>query len=260
MTGRRNLLSGQPRSLPASGVGRRTIIGAGAILAAASVISRLAAVGEPPPPRETGLASEGLLAGEAGFQPRRPAPLPLSVIPGFLSAAQLAMNHSAYREAFNALVAAENALRSASRAGAHADDYRRLRARQLAAGNAVLMHEFYFRNLALAPVRPPSYVVANMAEHMGSFESWSADFRACAQVARSWAVLVYDPYDDRWHNAALGEDDAGGWVGSNPLVVCDVAEHAWSIDYRDRETYVGRFLEHIDWRAVSARYRAADRH
>jgi superoxide dismutase len=98
-----------------------------------------------------------------------------------------------------------------------------------------------------------------MSEHIGSIASWREDFAACARVAEAWAALIYDPYDDRWHNEALGDADAGGWIGGNPLIVCDVATHAWSIDYRDRETYVARFLDHINWEAVAARYHADDR-
>ena len=49
----------------------------------------------------------------------------------------------------------------------------------------------------------------------------------CALAARQWAVLLYDPYDDRWHDAAMDTDNDGVWVGANPLVVCDVAEHAF---------------------------------
>jgi Fe-Mn family superoxide dismutase len=123
----------------------------------------------------------------------------------------------------------------------------------------VLLHEFYFRNLASIWVRPPRYVMANFNEHMGSLESWREDFAACARIAGTWAVLVYDPYDDRWHNAALGASDAGGWVGANPLVVCAVADYAWSIDYRDRDAYVDAFLGRIDWNEVAARYHAVDR-
>jgi Fe-Mn family superoxide dismutase len=98
-----------------------------------------------------------------------------------------------------------------------------------------------------------------MNEHMGSVESWADDFRMCALSAQSWAVLVYDPYDDRWHNAVMDSDNDGVWVGANPLIVCDVAPHAFSADYSQREAYVAKFLEHIDWTEVSNRYRRVDR-
>ncbi|MGH7906936.1 MAG: Fe-Mn family superoxide dismutase, partial [Candidatus Binataceae bacterium] len=162
--------------------------------------------------------------------------------------------------AFSNLLVAGEALATISRDPSHAEKYKELRKQQLAAGNSALLHEFYFRNLGPVPVRPSRYLRDNMTEHMGSLEGWRDDFIACARVADSWAVLSYDPYDDRWHNAPLDRADAGGWVGGNPLVVCDVAEDAWSIDYKDREAYVTRFCEHIDWNVVASRYRKVDRH
>lgn len=212
-----------------------------------------------PPPSETGLSFEGLLKREPGFQPRQPEALPYASVAGFLSQRQLAHNYSAYREAFAELSAAEHELASASRAAAAAREYAALRSRQVRAANAVLLHEFYFSNLSARPIAPAHYIVANIDEHMGSLESWRDDFAACARVSAAWTALVYDPYDDRWHNLPMSAADAGGWVGANPLVVCDTAEHAWSIDYRDRETYLGKFFEHIDWKVVAARYRAVDR-
>lgn len=212
------------------------------------------------PPKETGLSFEGLLKGKPGFQPRTPAPLPITEIPGFLSKKQLARNYAAYRDAFAKLLAAESALATVSRAAAHAKEYAARRAQQVNSANSVLLHEFYFRNLALSPVKASRYVLSNMTEHMGTIEIWREDFIACARVAQSWTVLVYDPYDDRWHNAPLGEPDAGAWIGSNPLVVCDVSDDAWSTDYKDREKYVARFIDHIDWSVVASRYQAVDRH
>jgi superoxide dismutase len=127
------------------------------------------------------------------------------------------------------------------------------------AANSVLLREFYFCSLARELVTPSRYLAANMTEHMGTMADWREDLIACARVAETWAALVYDPYDDRWHNVAMGPFNAGGWAGANPLVVCAVAAHAWSIDYKDRASYTGRFVEHVDWNAVAARYRSVDR-
>ena len=185
--------------------------------------------------------------------------LPYESLPGFLSERQLARNYAAYRDAFAQLSAAEHALASASRAPAASSAYAALRNRQVSAANSVLLHEFYFGNLTAATISPPRYILANINEHMGSLESWRDDFAACARVSAAWTALAYDPYDDRWHNVPMSDATAGGWVGANPLVVCDTAEPAWSIDYRDREAYVAKFFDHIDWKVVAARYRAVDR-
>src|SRR5581483_3883722 len=145
----------------------------------------------------------------------------------------------------------EAALHDASDDGRYVE----LRRTQVGAANGVLFHEFYFGGLAPAKVAPPRHIEANMKEHMGSMESWAADFTRCAMTAKAWAVLVYDPYDDRWHNAVMDSDDDGVWVGANPLVVCDVADHAFTTDWARRADYVAKFLEHLDWEEVSRRYK-----
>jgi superoxide dismutase, Fe-Mn family len=239
---------------------RRRLI-RGAILAASTAfLGNFGSRANAAPPKESGLSFEGLLKGEPGFQPRKPAPLPLESIPGFLSREQLARNYSVYRDAFSKLLAAEDALKTAPRDASHASEYATLRTQQVVAANSVLLHEFYFRNLSSRPVSPSRYVMGNMREHMGELTDWREDFAACARAAKAWAVLIYDPYDDRWHNVPLGDGDAGGWIGANPLVVCDVADHAWALDCKDRDTYIARFFDHIDWNMVAARYHAVDRH
>ena len=43
-----------------------------------------------------------------------------------------------------------------------------------------------------------------------------------------------------------------------PLVVIDVYEHAFYIDYHNRKSeYVEKFVDHIDWEEANTRYRSA---
>jgi superoxide dismutase len=117
----------------------------------------------------------------------------------------------------------------------------------------------YFGNLAIGAPAPSRYMLRSMSEHMGTMAAWREDFAACARVATAWAALVYDPYDDRWHDVAMGPGGAGTWIGANPLVVCPVMHGAWEIDYKDVDSFVAAFFKHIDWHAVARRYRATDR-
>ncbi len=239
---------------------RRCFIGGIAIaVGGAAVGGTIGDTEEVAPPSETGLSSEGLLVGKPGFQPRTVAPLPKDELPGFLSRAQLENHHAEYVRATESLKAAEQALATADRGSAAAGSYAELRRKQVAAANDTLLHELYFRNLAAGKVDLPRYLRPHMREHMGSFESWAADFTACALAAKNWAALVYDPYDDRWHNAIMDGDVDGVWIGANPLVVCDLSEHAYRKDYERREDYVAKFLERIDWNEVAARYKSVDR-
>jgi Fe-Mn family superoxide dismutase len=208
------------------------------------------------PPKETGLASEGLLAGRAGFQPRTVMPLAYQELPGFLSRAQLDRHFAEYVRDVERLKEVEVQLQDAN---LDANRYTDLRRAQVVAANGVLLHELYFGNLAPTKVDVPRYVDGHLREHMGGMETWVADFTRCALNAKAWAVLVYDPYDDRWHDTIMDGNDAGVWLGANPLVVCDVSEHAFGNDYLHRDEYVEKLIDHIDWNEVAKRYKAVDR-
>lgn len=232
---------------------RRGFLAGCTTVAGSLVAGRLRAAA---PPKETGLSSEGLLVGRPGFQPRTVMPLPHPELPGFLSGAQLATHHAEYVRDVERLQDAERRLQDP---GTDASRYGELRRAQVAAANSVLLHELYFGNLAPTKVDVPRYIEGHMREHIGAMETWVADFTRCALFAKAWAVLVYDPYDDRWHNAAMDSDDGAIWVGANPLVVCDLSEHAFAKDYPRRDEYVQKLIEHVDWTEVAKRYKAVDR-
>jgi Fe-Mn family superoxide dismutase len=233
---------------------RRSFLSAAPVAAAGLLVA--ADAGAAAPPKESGLSTEGLLAGHAGFQPRSTMPLPYDALPGFLSKEQLASHHAEYVRLVERLHRAETSLRSGEAA---ASQYGTLRRVQVEAANGVLLHELYFTGLAPKTVDPPRYVQHNMSEHMGSLDAWREDFRRCALTAKAWAALVYDPYDDRWHDTVMDSANDGVWVGANPLIVCDVGTDAFATDYDRRQEYVEKFLEHIDWDEVARRYHAVDR-
>jgi Fe-Mn family superoxide dismutase len=228
----------------------------GFLASVTTVAASVVAVHAAGPPKETGLSSEGLLVGRAGFQPRTVMPLPYEELPGFLSRPQLDTHHAEYVRDVERLKEVEQQLKDPS---LDVGRYSELRHAQVVAANSVLLHEFYFGNLAPATVDVPRYIAGHMGEHIGSMDTWAADFTRCALGAKAWAVLAYDPYDDRWHNVMMDGNDAGMWLGANPLVVCDVSDHAFGTDYHGREEYVRHFIEHVDWNEVARRYKAVDR-
>jgi superoxide dismutase, Fe-Mn family len=243
-------------STPVDGFSRRRVLaGLVAVAASSTAVHRVRAA-DAGLPKETGLSTEGLLAGRAGFQPRTVMPVPYQELPGFLSRAQLDTHHTEYVRDMERLKDVEKELKAPS---LDASRYSELRHAQVAAANSVLLHEFYFGNLAPAKVDVPRYVAGHMNEHIGSMDTWAADFTRCAIGAKAWAVLMYDPYDDRWHNVMMDGNDVGAWIGSNPLVVCDVSDHAFETDYRGREQYVTKFIDYVDWNEVARRYKAVDR-
>ena len=121
---------------------RRRFVGSAGVVAMGILIARDAR--PVAPPKETGLSSEGLLAGRAGFQPRTRMPLPHDELPGFLSKEQLSLYYADYVQLVERLQRAEQSLRTAQVDPA---TYAELRRTQAAAADGVLLHEFYFTGL-----------------------------------------------------------------------------------------------------------------
>lgn len=238
---------------------RRTVItGASALgaIAAIRIVAGVARAAADSSPSQPATAVSGSIAPD--FRARSTPRALFRQIPGFLSARQLELSHSAWRESMRRLTLAESALNRLSRNDADAADYAAMKAQQLDAANAALLHELYFRNLtAMRSTASPGEIAARLGAHFGSFEAWRGDFIACARVAGQWAILAADPYDSRWHNLALGAQDLGGLAGATPLLVCDLRSDAYAIDYNNRAAYVSRFFDHIAWDSVAARYRGA---
>ena len=75
-----------------------------------------------------------------------------------------------------------------------------------------------------------------------------------------WALLYYDPQGQRFFNTWINEHDAGHLAGNVPLLIMDVFEHAFMLDYGlKRADYIEAFYKAIDWSVVNERWEAAAR-
>jgi Fe-Mn family superoxide dismutase len=118
-------------------------------------------------------------------------------------------------------------------------------------------HTFYFEQFSKSGMKQPSGRLANEVNRsFGSFESFREAFVKAASTlfGSGWAWLVSN---DNGLLQILQESNAGNPLrkGLKPLLTCDVWEHAYYIDYRNRRPdYIKSFFEIIDWEIVSMRY------
>ena len=118
------------------------------------------------------------------------------------------------------------------------------------------LHELYFENLGgKAPLDRASKLARRMAEQYDDVESWEKDFRATgAMRGVGWVVLYEDATNGRLINFWINEHDAGHPAGCRPILVMDVFEHAFMLDYGlKRADYIEAFFKAIDWAAAGAR-------
>jgi len=124
--------------------------------------------------------------------------------------------------------------------------------------NGMRLHEYYFENLGGKGALDKSGKLGKkLTEEFGSYEDWERDFRATATIRGiGWAILYQDNVTGRLINQWINEHETGHPAGCTPLLVLDVFEHAFMIDYGlKRADYIEAFFKNINWSAVEARLR-----
>ncbi|HEY4475878.1 MAG TPA: Fe-Mn family superoxide dismutase [Candidatus Paceibacterota bacterium] len=123
--------------------------------------------------------------------------------------------------------------------------------------NGMRLHELYFENMNREPALPDknSALLKKITAQFGSYENWERDFKATgAMRGIGWAILYRDPQSDRLFNVWINEHDMGHLAGSAPLLVLDIFEHAYVLDYGLKKTnYIEAFMKAVDWELVSSR-------
>ncbi|MFO7733002.1 MAG: Fe-Mn family superoxide dismutase [Candidatus Aminicenantes bacterium] len=122
--------------------------------------------------------------------------------------------------------------------------------------NGMRLHEYYFENLGGAgPLDPNGKLGKQLAAQFGSLEAWEKEFRATgAMRGIGWVVLYEDPANGRLINFWVNEHDVSHPAGCHPLLILDVFEHAFMVDYGLKKAdYIEAFFKNVDWKAVESR-------
>lgn len=118
------------------------------------------------------------------------------------------------------------------------------------------LHEYYFENLGgSGGIDAGGKLATKLAEDFGSVEAWEKDFRATgAMRGIGWVVLYQDDVTGKLINFWINEHDAGHPAGCNPILVMDVFEHAYMVDYGIKKPdYIEAFFKNINWQAAEDR-------
>ncbi|HJW96536.1 MAG TPA: Fe-Mn family superoxide dismutase [archaeon] len=124
--------------------------------------------------------------------------------------------------------------------------------------NGMRLHEYYFWNMSknAKPLDHNSELFRRIEKEWGSFEKWEKDFRSMgAMRGIGWVVLYYDPSSERLFNVWINEHDTGHLAGATPILVMDVFEHAYMLDYGlKRADYIEAFFKNLDWKTCAERF------
>jgi superoxide dismutase, Fe-Mn family len=120
------------------------------------------------------------------------------------------------------------------------------------------LHELYFGNMVkggTTRMEDNSPLCTKICAQWGSFDEWAKGFKATGTMRGiGWVVLAYDKEGDRLFNVWINEHDVGHLAGAVPLLIMDVFEHAFMLDYGvKRADYIEAFWNAIDWKVVESR-------
>lgn len=122
-----------------------------------------------------------------------------------------------------------------------------LKRQETFAVNGMKLHEVYFGHLHGGGT-PGGTLLAMIEKDFGSLEEWKEDMVATAISARGWAITAFDYRDNRLHNYGSDAHNVGAVWGAVPLIVLDVYEHAYFMDYGvNRKSYLDAFFKNLDW-------------
>ena len=126
--------------------------------------------------------------------------------------------------------------------------------------NGMVLHEYYFDNLKKGgdtgdPAATTKFAKAAAAT-FGSYEIWKADFVGIGKMRGvGWAICNQNPANGRLSNHWITLHETGNIAGFDPILVMDVWEHAYLLDYKpaERPKYIEAFFSNIDWSAAEQR-------
>lgn len=122
-------------------------------------------------------------------------------------------------------------------------------------------HSIFWKNLTPGTEeRPTGELAAAIDEYFGSFDAFKAQFNAVAMGLQGsgWAFLAWDALGKNLIIEQLYDQQGNIAAGTIPLLMLDMWEHAFYLDYKNvKGDYVAAFWNIINWADVSARFEAA---
>jgi Fe-Mn family superoxide dismutase len=124
--------------------------------------------------------------------------------------------------------------------------------------NGMVLHEYYFGNMKKGGGGDPDKgkFLSAIEGSYGSFANWKADFTATGLMRGiGWAAAYHDPASGRLVNVWINEHQVNNIAGYHLLLIMDVWEHAFLLDYKpaEKSKYVEAFFSNVDWSAVEDR-------
>ena len=120
-----------------------------------------------------------------------------------------------------------------------------------------LLHSIFWRNLEPNEGAPPSgQLEARIKAAFGSTDAFRRQFGAAGTALQGsgWVALTFDPLQETLLIEQIHDHENRSAMGTVPLLVMDMWEHAYYLQYRNRkEKWIVAFWELVNWADVARR-------
>lgn len=118
-------------------------------------------------------------------------------------------------------------------------------------------HSIFWQNLSPEGGEASGNLLAAINEYFGSFDAFKSHFSAAAVGIQGsgWAYLAWDALGNRLVIGQLYDQQGNIAMGNIPLLMLDMWEHAFYLDYQNvKADYVKAFWNIINWADVAKRF------
>lgn len=176
-----------------------------------------------------------------------------------ISEEQLRIHHTKHHQGYvNGANAIYEKLDKARKDGGDVDQKATLKELSFHLGG-YLLHALYWENMAPAGKgggMPKGALGKRIEKEFGSFERFKKEFTAAANSVEGsgWAALTYCPRTGRLLIMQIEKHNVHVFPSFAVLMVVDVWEHAYYIDYKnDRAKYLENFWNIANWDVINIR-------
>ncbi len=122
--------------------------------------------------------------------------------------------------------------------------------------NGVYLHEWYFDVLGGDGSADEALELSKaISDKWGSLENGIKYMSECGMASRGWAVLAWDTHQGELRQYNGDSHSQGGIWGALPIIVLDVYEHAYFMDFGvDRKGYIEAFWQNFNWAKAEELY------
>jgi len=130
--------------------------------------------------------------------------------------------------------------------------------------NGMVLHEHYFDNMAPGGIEIPKggALAKAIDESFGSADAYKKELLSMAKMRGvGWVLTLQDPSNGWLANRWVTLHQDGNIAGYRPVLVLDVWEHAWTVDYKptERAKYLEAWFNNVNWKTAESRLTAVNR-